>query len=72
MTRTDHLKWCKERAVAALKSDGIPGAWASMVSDMSKHAETQNHVALELGNMMLMSGQWKTPADVEKFIDGFN
>jgi len=72
MTRAEHLKWCKERAIAELNGGKIADAWASMVSDMGKHPETQGHMAIELGHMLLMSGNWRTQAEVRKFIEDFN
>ena len=71
MTYSEHLQWCKERALEYCDMDDI-GAWASFVSDMKKHPETANHSALELGMMMLMAGHLSTPDKMRKFILGFN
>ena len=43
-----------------------------MASDLNKHDETQKHAGVELGMMMLMSGQLKTVQEMRKFIEGFN
>lgn len=43
-TRQEHLDWCKERALECLPDD-LPGAFASMISDLSKHEETKGHLA---------------------------
>ena len=60
MTRSEHIAWCKKRAIDALQGGTTANAWASMVSDMGGHDETKSHVALELGMRMLMSGQLDT------------
>lgn len=71
-TRAEHLAWCKKRAIDELKRGSSANAWASMVSDMGKHDETRGHIALELGMMMLMSGQLDSSAKMQKFIEDFN
>lgn len=40
-TRTEHLEWCKGRALAHVKQGELPQALASMVGDLGKHEETQ-------------------------------
>lgn len=73
MTRGEHLAWCKKRALAELARGGTPtNAWASMLSDMQKHDETRDHLALELGMMMLASGQLSSVQAMKKFIEDFN
>jgi hypothetical protein len=72
ITREEHLQWCKTRALEILKEGDIPGAWTSFVSDMGKHDETRDHVAIELGHMLLLSGHNNTPGEMQKFIEGFN
>ena len=70
-TRKEHLEWCKERALAELKSQGPQGAIASMTSDMNKHPETRGHAVLSLGMMLLMSGNMKSDKDTEKWVNDF-
>lgn len=72
MTREEHLAWCKQRALEYVDSGDTTNAWASMASDLSKHPETENHAAIQLGMMMLMGGQLATTAEMRKFINGFN
>ena len=73
MNRSEHLDWCKERALEYLDTNNdYPQAWSSMVSDLGKHDETANHSAIELGMMMLMTGQLNTSEAMRKFINGFN
>lgn len=72
MNRQEHLQWCKARAQEYLDRGDTLNAWASFTSDMSKHPETEKHVALELGMMLLMSGHNQTAPEMQKFIQGFN
>lgn len=43
-----------------------------MLSDMRKHPETRDHVALELGNQLYAVGLLSTAYDMKHFILGFN
>ena len=72
MTRKEHLEWCKKRALEYVDMGDSSQAYASMLSDMRKHEETANHVALELGVMMIMGGQLSSPEKMRDFIVGFN
>lgn len=71
-TRAEHLAWCKQRALEYCDRGEVIQAWASFLSDMSKHLETENHTALELGNVQLIAGLLNDPAEMRKFIEGFN
>ncbi len=70
--RTEHLEWRKRRALEYCDKGDIANAWASMVSDLIKHKETENHSAIELGSIQLFCGMINTPAEMRKFIEGFN
>jgi len=72
MNRTEHIQWCKKRALEYVDSREIPQAWSSMVSDLSKHDETQEHPAISLGMGMLMMGKLNTKQEMRRFIEGFN
>ncbi len=72
MNRQEYLEWCKKRALKYVDRGDIDNAWASMSSDLSKHNETKNHAAIELGAMMLMIGHLSTADEMRKFILGFN
>ena len=72
MDRSEHLQWCKDRANACIDAGNTTEAFASMTSDMSKHEETDNHKALEMGMMMLMGGHLQSADDMRNFINGFN
>lgn len=72
MTRSEHIEWCKQRALEYVDMDDMGQAWASMASDLGKHPETANHSAIELGMMMLMAGHLSSQDKMRKFILGFN
>jgi hypothetical protein len=69
MNRSEHLKWSKDRAIQILKEGDSTDAIASFLSDMKKHPELENHPALELMLMLMMSGNLH---DIETFINDFN
>lgn len=77
MTRTEHLAWCKRRAMQEfdyyLKEEGIEAAVqnasASMVSDLGKHPETASS---QQTAVMLMLLPMSSRRDVQRFVEGFN
>ena len=71
-TREQHLNWCKERALAILNTGDIAGAYASMASDLRKHPETEDHIAIGLGMSLMFGGHLNTTNEMRKFIEGFN
>jgi hypothetical protein len=71
VTRAEHLEWCKRRAKAYIEEGQLSDAVTSMVSDLQKHPETENHPGSQIGMMMMLSGQF-TKESITKFIDGFN
>jgi len=50
----------------------IGGAYSSMVSDLRKHPETADHIAIGLGMQMMMIGKLRTAEEMRHFIDGFH
>ena len=70
--RTEHLQWCKDRALQYVKQNDLKQAYASFQSDMKKHPETANHIALQMGTMMLVSGQLSSEEQMGEWITGFN
>jgi len=72
MNRQEHLDWCKQRANEYIELGDLQQAFASFVSDMNKHSETQDHIALELGSMLLISENLSSPHQMREWIDGFN
>lgn len=72
MDRGEHLAWCKKRALEYVDRGDVKNAWASFVSDMGKHPDTSDHSALKLGYMLYLSGNLNEPAEMRRFIEGFN
>jgi hypothetical protein len=72
MTRTEHLAWCKQRALEYVDVGDIQGAFSSMASDMNKHPETADSQVQVLGMSLLMSGHLETPQQMRDWINGFN
>jgi hypothetical protein len=68
-TRSQHMRWCKERAREYLDANDPEQAVASMLSDLSKHPETEA-VGRSLGMMGILSA--KSVIDARKFIEGFS
>lgn len=71
MTRQEHLAWAKQRALEYLPDDPA-GAIASMLSDLTKHEETADHIGMQLTGLLLMSGLMEGPDAVRRHIEGFN
>ena len=72
MTRLEHLEWCKQRANEYVEQNDLQQAFASFQSDMTKHLETANHIALELGTMLLVGGHLSSQHQMKEWINGFN
>lgn len=72
MTRDEHLAWCKQRALQYVDSGDLSGGLTSMLSDLRKHDETKEHSAIQLTDMLMLSGFLSSPADVRRHIEGFN
>jgi len=72
MNREEHLAWCKQRALEYVDAGDIRNAFTSMMSDLSKHAETEEHPAIMIGMMLIMIGDLNTAPKMRKFIEGFN
>lgn len=72
MTREEHLKWCKQRALEYAHAGDLQQALASMLSDLRKHPETQSDTLSALGVGMMMSGALRTKKQMIDFIEGFN
>lgn len=72
MNRAEHLQWCKDRALEYVENDDTNQAFASFMSDMGKHEETEGHKALDLGMTLLLGGHLSTPQQMKEWIIGFN
>lgn len=72
MTREEHIKWCQSRALEYVERGELVDALASMGSDLDKHKETKDHVAMRLALKMMTSGHLNTPEKMRSFILGFH
>ena len=70
MTRTEHVAWAKARALEYVEMGDPAQAYASLASDLGKHAETSGHAAIELGIGLLMIGDLRTAAKMREFVEG--
>lgn len=70
-TRSDHMAWCKARALEYLPGDPQQ-ALASMMSDLQKHPETKDHAAIMLTMKLMISGLLSDAYAVRRHIEGFN
>jgi len=78
-TRVEHLKWCKERAIAEYDfyaktepRSALKNGIASMMSDISKHTETASATLQQLCVMQLMINPTMSRQEFVNFINGFN
>jgi hypothetical protein len=72
-SRTEHLAWCKQRALEYVDRGDLADALASMASDVRKHPGTDTPattmlLALE-GTRCVMNAD---AAGMRRFIEGFN
>ena len=72
MDREKHLQWCKDKTLKYLETNDIQNAFASFNSDMSKHKETKDHIALSLGLQLMVGGYLSSHTEMKKLIEGFN
>jgi hypothetical protein len=77
MTRTEHLNWCKDRAIQEFDfyakegfGRALNNGLASMASDISKHPETKSAALQSLCMMQAMI--IKDRQGFINFINGFN
>lgn len=70
MTREEYLAECKTRALEYLRYGDVGNAIASMMSDLSEHAETRsyNKFVQQFGLTIAASGDIE---QARRFIEGF-
>ncbi len=66
MTRAEHLAWAKQRALEELDHGDYVYAVASMISDLRKHEELENHMGI-----LLFLGV-RNADQARRWIEGFN
>jgi hypothetical protein len=73
MTREEHLEWAKKRALEYIDAGMPDQAFTSMMSDLRKHPELENHVGNEIGvGFMMLPGWISNSSEVRRWIVGFN
>lgn len=79
MTRLEHLKWCKERAIQEFDfylGEGLPSAIrngiTSIMSDINKHEETKSEALQQLCLFQLLGNMIHSRQEFVNFINGFN
>ena len=74
MTREEHMKWCKDRAMEYVKEGDLLNAVASMMYDLEKHPETSAKVGAMamLGFLAMQEAQSGDRDGVVRYIEGFN
>ena len=73
MTRQEHLDACKKRALAYLDAGNVREGFTSMLSDLSKHNETKDHIGGRIGaEFMMLPGWIDNPVEVRRWIVGFS
>lgn len=72
MTRSEHLQWCKDRAIEYLDKGDQNSAVGSMMSDLAKHPDLEDHIGIQLGLMLMMGKCLNSDKQVRDWILGFN
>ena len=79
MTRQEHIKWCKERAIQEYDyytktepASALRNGIVSMMSDLRKHPETSSETLQSLCMMQLTTYPNMPRQEFVKFINGFN
>lgn len=82
MTRTEHIAWCKWRALQELEYTGYSSdrrasnAYASMVSDLTKHEESASQLSSPAMQLVMAEGlrlsMFGTNEQMKHWIEGFN
>ena len=72
MTRSEHMAWCKQRALEYVEVDDPSQAVASMLSDLGKHEETAKVTRMGFALTMIDMDIHTDTAKARKWIEGFN
>lgn len=72
MPREEYLEWAKQRALEYLDRNDPRQAFTSMLSDMGKHPELENHPGNQIGvGFMCLPGWIDNKAEVRRWIVGY-
>ena len=74
LNRSEHLQWCKDRALQYVDAGDLSQAFASFASDVMKHPETESiSKTIEmLGAPLLFGGHLATAYLMRTHIEGYN
>lgn len=74
ITRKEHIEWTKERALAYLdrssENYNLNAAISSIISDLPKHKETENHLSVKLLTTLIYNDGILDHDELETFIKG--
>jgi hypothetical protein len=71
-TRSEHLAWAKQRALEYLDAGDLKNAYASMVSDLSKHDDFRKPAYAMLNEIGMMYLKRHDAPGLRGWITGFN
>lgn len=71
MSRYDHLRWAKARALEYAELGQLDEALRSMASDLRKHPDTCQHGGIQLGHELRLKGFLNSQREMRIFIEGF-
>jgi hypothetical protein len=79
MLREEHIRWCKERAIAEydyyIKTEpreAVKNGIISIMSDINKHPETRSETLQSLCIFQMMTKPNMSRQEFVTFINGFN
>jgi hypothetical protein len=77
MTREEHIKWCKQRAIEEFDyypkfPEALRNGLTSMMSDINKHPGTRSDALQSLCLMQLMGNRINSRQEFVNFINGFH
>ena len=72
MTKSEHIKQCKKRALNYVNDNYLTGAFVSMVKDLRSHPETNKHPSINNGLRLLATGLLTSKDRMQKFINDIN
>ncbi len=70
MTRNEHVGWCKQRAREYLDRGELQEAACSMLSDLSKHPETEA-VGRAMGPVAILYLMNRDAPGLRRWVEGF-
>ena len=71
LSRDEHLAWAKERALRYLDAGNLADAFASMVSDLDKHADFRQ-ITAAIGPVGMLYVMNRDARNLRRWIEGFN